>query len=404
MFNYVYQTLENIFILNGYEKIETPIIEFTELFSRSIGTYTDIVQKEMFTFQDRKGRSITLRPEGTPGVVRAYLDNNFSFHPGISKFFYYGPMFRAENPQKGRLREFHQFGCESIGSINPLLDAELITMNMEFLQLLKLKDVLLEINSVGCKKCRVLYIEKLKKFLKDNYQKLCENCKIRAEQNPLRVFDCKNEQCQKIYENAEYLTDNLCDECKEHFEKVKYYLGLKNIKFSINKKLVRGFDYYSKTVFEIKSNLLGSQNAILGGGRYDYLVELLGGNPTPAVGAAVGIERIIIALLEQNLELPALLLKKVYIGVAGQVDEKYIIQVFDILHKHGYQTNYAYENKSLKAQLKEADKLDCEFCIILGETEIKNNNIIIRYLKQGKQEEIAFDKFKIQIDDILKTN
>ncbi len=391
--DYIFQTAEKIYRSFGFSKIENPIMEYTELFNRSIGTYTDIVQKEMFTFNDRKNRSITLRPEGTAGVVRSYIDNNFAFNPGITKVFYQGPMFRAERPQKGRLREFHQFGCEAIGTINPLLDAEIIEIHINILKELQLQKFSLEINSVGCKTCREDHTIKLQKFLSDKKDTLCENCKIRAENNPLRIFDCKNPSCQEVYKNAPFLTGHLCDECNEHFNKLQYYLKNKNIPYSINKKLVRGFDYYSKTVFEIQSALLGAQNALLGGGRYDYLIELLGGKPTPAVGTAVGVERLMIALNETGISSQKNTEIKIYLAQAGNPDEKIKFKLIDFLRKQNYIPVYPYNSKSLKAQLKDADRLKCTFCLIIGEEELKNNQIVIRYLADGIQKNINLDDF-----------
>lgn len=401
LFDHLYGMVDRAFYLSGYEKIEAPVMEYTELFSRSIGDFTDIVQKEMFTFLDRKGRSITLRPEGTAGVIRAYIDNNFSFNPGITKLYYYGPMFRAENPQKGRLREFHQFGCEAIGSLNPLLDVEVIKINMDLLDELGLKNISLEINSVGCRTCRKDYTDKLRIFLNENKAHLCENCVTRAEKNPMRVFDCKNEACQKVFENALFLTDHLCPECLEHFNKVKYYLDLNKIPYQINKRLVRGFDYYTKTVFEIKSGVLGSQNAVLGGGRYDYLIELLGGKPAPAVGAAAGMERILMAMTEQNIQMEGMKKKSVFIGTAGKIDEELVIRLFALLHKNNIRTFYSYNEKSLKAQFKEADKIGCDLMVILGEEELKNNKVVLRDLKKGEQKEIALDQLMDRPLDIL---
>ncbi len=401
LLDYIYNIANKIYCQYGYSKIETPVMEYTDLFSRSIGTFTDIVQKEMFTFKDRKNRSITLRPEGTAGVVRAYIDNNFSFNPGIIKLYYNGSMFRAERPQKGRLREFHQFGCEAIGSLNALVDAEIIEIHINLLKQLKLKDFSLQINSVGDKNCRNDYSILLKKFLLKNKKKLCDNCQSRSEKNPLRVFDCKNPLCQEVYKDAPLLKDQLCPECQEHFEKLQYYLKLKSIPYSINKKLVRGFDYYTKTVFEIQSASLGAQNALLGGGRYDYLIELLGGKPTPAVGTAVGLERIIIALKEQDINFNLNNQIKIYIAVAGEVDEKIKFQIIDFSRKKNYIPIYSYDNKSLKAQLKEADKLNCQYSLILGEEELKKNQIIIRSLTKGTQENINQDDFYKNISNYI---
>ncbi len=385
--------IHRIFSLYGFEEIETPILEYTELFQRSIGDFTDIVQKEMFTINDRKGRSICLRPEGTAGVIRAYIDNGLAFSPGVKKFFYSGAMFRAERPQKGRLREFHQFGCEVIGSNNPLLEAEIIEMNFKLLNELGLDNLTLKINSVGCKECRKSYIKKLQDFLFSHYNELCDDCKIRAKNNPLRVFDCKNEKCQAIYNNAPKLRENLCDNCNSHFNEFQEYLNNMNLTYVIDDKLVRGFDYYTNTVFEVTTNVIGSQNAILGGGRYNYLVEELGGKYTPAVGAAAGIERIYIALSE----LDKIKIKKnnikVYVAIAGNISHNIWLQILKYLRDNNYITITNYENKSLKSQFKEADKLDSDYVIILGEEELKENKISIKNLKTSNQKIIELNNF-----------
>ncbi len=385
--------IHRIFSLYGFEEIETPILEYTELFQRSIGDFTDIVQKEMFTINDRKGRSICLRPEGTAGVIRAYIDNGLAFSPGVKKFFYSGAMFRAERPQKGRLREFHQFGCEVIGSNNPLLEAEIIEMNFKLLNELGLDNLTLKINSVGCKECRKSYIKKLQDFLFSHYNELCDDCKIRAKNNPLRVFDCKNEKCQAIYNNAPKLRENLCDNCNSHFNEFQEYLNNMNLTYVIDDKLVRGFDYYTNTVFEVTTNVIGAQNAILGGGRYNYLVEELGGKYTPAVGAAAGIERIYIALSE----LDKIKIKKnnikVYVAIAGNISHNIWLQILKYLRDNNYITITNYENKSLKSQFKEADKLDSDYVIILGEEELKENKISIKNLKTSNQKIIELNNF-----------
>ncbi len=394
-FYILYRELQNIFKVYGFNETSTPILEYTELFQRSIGDFTDIVQKEMFTINDRKGRNICLRPEGTAGVIRAYIDNGFAYKSGITKFFYMGPMFRAERPQKGRLREFHQFGCEAIGTNNPLQDVEIIKMNFDLLNNIGLKNLKLKLNSVGCKVCRTDYLKILKGFLESNYNALCDDCKVRSENNPLRVFDCKNERCQTIYNNAPLLVDNLCDNCKTHFDSVKYFLDEMNIKYIIDNKLVRGFDYYTNTVFEITTDVLGAQNAILGGGRYNYLVEELGGKPTPAVGAAAGIERIYIALQEQgdsNLNLNPKF-KKVFVANAGKIDNKVLLKVVEYLRENKIITTLNYENKSLKAQFKEADKLNCDYVIILGEEELKDNKLTLKNLTGSNQKQISLDEF-----------
>ncbi|MGB6371611.1 MAG: histidine--tRNA ligase, partial [Atribacterota bacterium] len=301
---YIEDMIKEILSKYGYKEIRTPFFEYTDLFVRGIGESTDIVTKEMFTFPDRKGRSLTLRPEGTAPVIRAYLGNGMDRISKVIKLFYLGPMFRCEKPQAGRFRQFNQFGIEVIGTKSSAADVEVILTVLDVYKKLGLKNLEILINSVGCKKCRVDYVQKLKKYLKDKKDFLCSECKERYKKNPLRVLDCKKDSCKKIIESAPVITENLCQECESHFSEVKSYLNDQKIIFHVEPRLVRGLDYYTKTAFEIISGGLGAQNAIGGGGRYDDLVEELGGKPTPAVGFAAGIERMIIAVDQQKVEWP----------------------------------------------------------------------------------------------------
>ncbi len=297
---HIEKTARELFQSANYKEIRTPIFEGTELFKRGVGDSTDIVNKEMYTFTvggiNKDENSITLRPENTAGVVRAYIEHGFNKVSAPVKLWYFGPMFRYERPQKGRQRQFHQIGVEMFGIDKPQADAEVIALASKFLSKMGLKELVAEINSLGCLECRNAYKEKIKTILKPYLDKLCDDCKVRYEKNPLRMLDCKNEDCIKIFENDEIknviLSDFICEECREHYESVKKYLDILNIKYKENKMLVRGLDYYNRTVFEIKSDALGSQNAIAGGGRYDGLVEMLGGEKTPAVGFALGAERL----------------------------------------------------------------------------------------------------------------
>lgn len=366
----------------------TPIIEYSELFKRSIGDFTDIVQKEMFVFQDRKGREICLRPEGTASIIRAYIENNLAFLPGVKKIFYFGPMFRAERPQKGRYRQFTQFGTEAIGSDSPLLDAEVIKMNLELFQKMGLNELDVVINSVGCRTCNKDYLIALKKFLHSKKQHLCEDCKIRSEKNPLRVFDCKVPDCRKVYEKAPVIIDFLKDDCHGHFENLKKHLDALDVTYKIDPKLVRGFDYYTKTVFEITSGSLGSQNAILGGGRYDYLVEQMGGKSTPAVGAAAGVERLLLVLEESgqlkdiNNELT------VYVTLMENIPDPVFLDLVMFLRQKDIKTLSGFSRRSLKAQLNEANNLKADYAVILGEDELKEKSLTIRNMKSSTQEKI----------------
>lgn len=380
-------------ILNkyGYKEIRTPIFEHTELFVRGIGESTDIVTKEMFTFPDRKGRSLTLRPEGTAPVVRAYLENRMDRISKVIKLFYLGPMFRCEKPQAGRFRQFNQFGIEIIGTKSSAADAEVILTVLEIYKKLGLKNLEILINSVGCKKCRVDYMQKLKKYLKDKKDFLCSECKERYKKNPLRVFDCKKDSCQKTIETAPVIAKNLCQECESHFSEVKSYLDDQKIVFHEDPRLVRGLDYYTKTAFEIISGGLGAQNAIGGGGRYDDLVEELGGKPTPAVGFAAGIERMIIAMDQQKVEWPAE--KRLDIFVA-KVDEKNKNTSFKLLQKirnAGLSADMDYSGGSLKSQMRIANKIGARYTVIVGEEELSKNMVILRNMQTKEQKEVKID-------------
>lgn len=293
--------LSELMELYDYSEIRTPIFESTELFLRGVGDTTDIVDKEMYTFLDKGDRSITLRPEGTASVARAFIEHSLFNEVLPSKFYYIGPMFRYSRPQTGRYRQFHQFGVEVIGSIDPNLDGEVLELMMNIFTSLGIKNLSLEINSVGCPKCRPIHKDKLKIYLKKNYNDLCNTCQTRYEKNPLRIFDCKNEKCQEIINNGPLITDNLCEECDEHFNKVINYLDMTNIKYDINKKMVRGLDYYTKTAFEITAGREGAQSSLGGGGRYDGLIEELGGPSLPGIGFAIGLERVVLTMEEQGL-------------------------------------------------------------------------------------------------------
>lgn len=388
---HIENTIKEILNKYGYKEIRTPIFEHTELFVRGIGESTDIVTKEMFTFPDRKGRSLTLRPEGTAPVVRAYLENRMDRISKVIKLFYLGPMFRCEKPQAGRFRQFNQFGIEIIGTKSSAADAEVILTVLEIYRKLGLKNLEILINSVGCKKCRIDYMQKLKKYLKDKKDFLCSECKERYNKNPLRVFDCKKDSCQKITEAAPVIAENLCQECKSHFFEVKSYLDDQKIIFHEDHRLVRGLDYYTKTAFEIISGGLGAQNAIGGGGRYDDLVEELGGKPTPAVGFAAGIERMIIATDQQKIEWP---LKKGLDIFVAKVNEKNKVVAFRLLQKirnTGLSADMDYSGGSLKSQMRIANKIGARYTVIIGEEELSKNMVILRNMQTKEQKEVKID-------------
>lgn len=394
---HIENTIKEILNKYGYKEIRTPIFEHTELFVRGIGESTDIVTKEMFTFPDRKGRSLTLRPEGTAPVVRAYLENRMDRISKVIKLFYLGPMFRCEKPQAGRFRQFNQFGIEIIGTKSSAADAEVILTVLEIYRKLGLKNLEILINSVGCKKCRIDYMQKLKKYLKDKKDFLCSECKERYNKNPLRVFDCKKDSCQKITEAAPVIAENLCQECKSHFFEVKSYLDDQKIIFHEDHRLVRGLDYYTKTAFEIISGGLGAQNAIGGGGRYDDLVEELGGKPTPAVGFAAGIERMIIATDQQKIEWP---LKKGLDIFVAKVNEKNKVVAFRLLQKirnTGLSADMDYSGGSLKSQMRIANKIGARYTVIIGEEELSKNMVTLRNMQTKEQKEVKIDKL---IDEV----
>lgn len=389
---HIENTIKEILNKYGYKEIRTPIFEHTELFVRGIGESTDIVTKEMFTFPDRKGRSLTLRPEGTAPVVRAYLENRMDRNSKVVKLFYLGSMFRCEKPQAGRFRQFNQFGIEIIGTKSPAADAEVILTVLEIYRKLGLKNLEILINSVGCKKCRIDYIQKLKKYLKGKKDFLCSECKERYNKNPLRALDCKKDSCKKIIEPAPVITENLCQECETHFSEVKSYLDDQKIVFHEDPRLVRGLDYYTKTAFEIISGGLGAQNAIGGGGRYDDLVEELGGKPTPAVGFAAGIERMIIVMDQQKVEWPVE--KRLDIFVA-KVDEKNKDTVFRLLQKirnAGLSADMDYSGGSLKSQMRIANKIGARYTVIVGEEELSKNMVILRNMQTKEQKEVKIDR------------
>jgi len=388
---YIEGMIKEILSKYGYKEIRTPFFEYTELFVRGIGESTDIVTKEMFTFPDRKGRSLTLRPEGTAPVVRAYLEDSMGRTSKVIKLFYLGPMFRCEKPQAGRFRQFNQFGIEIIGTKSPAADAEVIITVLAIYKKLGLKNLEILINSVGCKKCRVDYVQKLKKYLTNKKDFLCSECKERYTKNPLRVLDCKKDSCKKIIESAPVITENLCQECKSHFAQVKSCLDDQKIIFRENPRLVRGLDYYTKTAFEIISGGLGAQNAIGGGGRYDDLVEELGGKPTPAVGFAAGIERMIITIDQQKIEWPAE--KRLDVFVA-KIDKKNNDTAFRLLQKirnTGFSADMDYSEGSLKSQMRIANKMGVRYTVIVGEEELSKNMVILRNMKTKEQKEVRID-------------
>lgn len=376
----------------GYREIRTPIFEHTELFQRGIGDTTDVVEKEMYTFTDRGNRSITLRPENTAAAVRAYLENKLYADTNLCKLFYIGSMFRYDRPQAGRYREFHQFGVEALGLENPEVDAEIISLAVQFLQSLGLKDLKLLLNSVGCPKCRPVYREKLKEFFKPVIGEMCEDCQSRYDRNPMRLLDCKNHHCKELAEDAPAITDCLCDECKAHFEKVQDLLTAAGIKFELDPGLVRGLDYYTKTAFELKYLPLGAQSAVLGGGRYDGLIEECGGKPTPAVGFATGLERVLLALEMQKLLPQTSSSTDVFVVALGDKVQAKAFEILTNLRRAGFKAIMDFAGRSMKAQMKQANKANAKFTIILGEDELQANSVVLKNMQESTQETISIDE------------
>ncbi len=376
----------------GYQEIRTPMFEHTELFQRGIGEGTDVVDKEMYTFQDRGDRSITLRPENTASAVRAYLQNKLYGDNALTKLFYIGSMFRYDRPQAGRMREFHQFGVEAIGEINPAVDAEIILLAMKLLEGLGLKDLELYINSVGCPKCRSKYREMLQDFFRDKLEDLCEDCQSRFERSPMRILDCKRDSDKPYMAEAPRITDCLCDECSEHFNRLQKYLTKVGVRFSIDPRLVRGLDYYTKTAFEIKYPPLGAQSAVAGGGRYDGLIEEMGGNPTPAVGFATGLERVLLALEKQGLLPDKKNAVDVYVVALGERAQEEAFKLVMDLRDAGLNAAVDYAGRSMKAQMKQANKLNARYAAIMGDDELADGVVVLRDMAGSEQEKLPVNE------------
>jgi len=387
-YDFIVDTAKKVFSKYGFERIITPILEETELFRRSVGDETDVVSKEMYEFKDKGNRSVSMRPEGTAGVVRAYLEAGLHKSDPIVKWFYNGPMYRYEAPQKGRYREFHQVGAEIFGIRSPYLDAEIIRMGCEFLEKLGITGLTVEINSLGNIESRKKYIENLKAFMAERLDKLSEDSKKRYEKNPLRALDSKDKGDQEQFKDAPKLYDYLDEESKKYFEDTKKYLELLNIKYIENSKLVRGLDYYSDTVFEIKSDKLGAQATVLAGGRYDRLLEILDNVKIPAIGFAAGMERIAMLMDENLIENKE---NGVYIVYFDDTKE-YFIKTLEELRKNDIKASFDYNPKSFGAQMKKANKINAEYVLILGEEEQKENVVTLKKFSTGEQEKYSLDK------------
>ena len=396
---YIESVAHNIFPRYGFKEIRLPIFENTRLFSRSIGEATDIVEKEMYTFNDRGGDSITLRPEGTASVVRAYVQHKMYNPPSVLKMFYIGPMFRYERPQAGRLRQFNQIGVEGMGSPSPIVDVEVMTMLMEFFRELGLNNIKLEINSLGSQECRPRYRELLKTEIEKHLDHLCSNCTTRYQRNPLRVLDCKVEQCGKIAEGLPKLIDHLDAASANHFSEVRSLLDSAGTPYSVNPSLVRGLDYYNRTAFEVTSKHLGAQNAICGGGRYDTLVEELDGPSTPCFGFALGLERLV-SLVPFNDMKNFQKYPDVFIVCLGEETKTTGFQIAHELRLKGFWVERDYEMGSMKSQMRKANKTQSRFSLILGENEIRSGKFVLKNMATGEQKECPAQELATEITKI----
>jgi len=384
--------------LYGYERIDTPAFEDTKLFARSVGEDTDIVTKEMYTFQDRGSSSLTLRPEGTASVCRAYLEHGMHNQPQPVKLYYIASIFRYERPQAGRFRQHYQFGYEAIGDDDPALDAEVIDMAWRFFADMRLSRLTLQLNSIGCKKCRPNYVDALKSYYVGQALELCPECQTRLRRNPLRLLDCKQAGCQKLAAAAPKSVDYLCNECAEHFSQLKRYLELLKLPFAVNHQLVRGLDYYTRTVFEIQPEDGGAQSTLAGGGRYDDLIEELGGKPTPAIGFAAGMERLILNLKEQKVAIPPLPQPKVFIACLGDEAKGAATKLASDLRGAGGGAIAAMGDKSLKAQLRQANSLGVRYAVIIGEEEVRAGTVVLRDMASAEQRSVPHN----QLQELLR--
>ncbi len=382
----------------GYREIRTPVFEHTELFLRGVGDTTDIVQKEMYTFEDKGGRSLTLKPEGTAGAVRSFVENSLYAEAQPTKMYYLNcPVFRYERPQAGRLREHHQFGVEVFGAQGPSIDAEVISVALTLFHTLGIKSLALNINSIGCKKCRPAYNAALREYLKQKEEGLCRNCRERMVTNPLRTLDCKEETCRDIVHEAPVMLDCLCDECSAHFEGLKKRLEAAGIAYSVNPFIVRGLDYYTKTVFEIISTDIGAQGTVCGGGRYDGLVEELGGPSMPGIGFGLGLERLLLVLESLGIELPEPRLCDAYVCTLGEAAAVEGFCITSKLRADGIKAECDHINRSLKAQLKYAAKLGAKFVAIIGDDELQKAVAVVRDMEKSEENTVPLEELNLYI-------
>lgn len=386
--HYVESTFADICRKYGFTEIRTPIFEHTELFTRGVGDTTDIVQKEMYTFEDLGHRSITLKPEGTSPTVRSFIEHKQYAEIQPTKYYYNTPCFRYEKPQSGRLREFHQFGIEIFGTDNMMADSEVICLASDFLEDMGIKDTELHINSVGCPSCRKTHREALKDFLKPKYDGLCDTCKVRYEKNPMRIIDCKSPDCQELVKDAPLMIDYLCDDCKEAFTQLKNNLDAMEIEYKIDPKIVRGLDYYTKTAFEFVTNSIGAQGTICGGGRYDHLIEEIGGPPIPGVGFGLGIERLLLLMEASGVEIPKPEPIKAFIVFIGENAKIYSQKLLRDLRKAGIKGEMDIHSRNVKGQFKYADRLGAEYTIVIGDDEIAKGVVSLKEMETSTQQEV----------------
>ena len=381
-------------------EIRTPVFEHTELFLRGVGDTTDVVNKEMYTFEDKGGRSITLKPEGTAGVARSFIENGMYNEIMPCKMYYFSPVFRYERPQAGRLREHHQFGVEIYGGKSADTDAEVILIAYDMLSKLGLS-VELNVNSMGCKTCKADYNKALKKYLGGHLNEMCETCKVRYEKNPLRILDCKEEECKKITENAPVITDYLCDDCRDHFRALQKHLTTAKLSYKVNPHIVRGLDYYTRTVFEFITTSLGAQGTVCGGGRYDGLIETLGGAPTCGVGFGMGIERILLLAEAVGADIPKAAPVKLYIASMGDAAFDKAFELATALRRNGVKTEIDHMQRSVKAQFKYADKISAEYVIVIGDNELAANEVQLKKMSDGSVTSIGIDEI---VNNFVKEN
>lgn len=375
----------------GFKEIRTPVFEHTELFARGVGQTTDVVQKEMYTFDTKGGESVTLRPEGTAGAARAVLEHGLVNDSLPIKASYFVSCYRYEKPQAGRLREFHQFGLECYGTQSPVADAELICAAQSIFDRLGIKQLRLEINSIGCPTCRAEYHKALKEYFYGYKDELCETCNSRLEKNPMRILDCKSPVCSKIAQGAPKITDYLCDECKEHFASVQKYLDAAGVEYTVNPTIVRGLDYYTKTVFEFVTDFIGAQGTVCGGGRYDGLIEELGGKHLPSLGFAMGIERLLMLMDKQGIEIPKPSTCDLYVAVMGERASLKSFEIIKAVRSCGLIAETDVVGRGLRAQMKYADKIGAKFSMVLGDNEIEQGKAVIKNMSSGEQTEIVLD-------------